>query len=1231
MNKMRPGGSNKSILFVFCSAVVFCLFTTRAVQAEQLPLKLYTSAEGLASGAIFHILRDSRGFLWFSTRDGLSRFDGREFVNYRLDDSNAPVFNATHETRDGTFWISASGGIYRVKPDSSAEVRAEAGNARNGFYRTFKAENVSKKIAASPFYEDSRGRLWSGGTDPLLISENGELRLEEFELGTAAKSERGASVAAINETPDGSVWFGCDGGALRLLPDGRRILYPIKRLTTYDETRSILTDEAGRIWVGHRSGVFVFQPETLDVLADASDLSVRELAVEEKIVETPGSISLPDAPGKMLRLMFAAENSAVSAKPQTWNIERIFKTFDGQIWVPAHWSLFVFERGSVRRVSDTNGFPGTISYFAEDAERNVWIGTQGGALEFNRAGLTSWGLADGMTEPGVHSFYSAPNGELFIVHGNLLVSRFVKGKIETARLRVPDADRILWTSPAALLDSSNNWWAITSGGLYRFAGAENLSLLNQQDPAQIVQQKDGFRTDSFYAAFEDSGGNLWVSTRGTAERNDLARLDAKTKQWRFFTEAHGFPKGAAPRAFVEDFQGNLWLGFYDGGFSRYSGGSFKNFSNAEGAPRGGILALHVDGRGRLWIGSNRDGLSLVENPDADNLIFKRFTTAEGLASNNVRSLTSDLAGNIYVGTIRGVDRLDPETGNVRHYSTADGLASDNVSAAFRDKDGSLWFGTFNGLSKLEPGSDLSFKNSDLRILINSLQIAGNDYSVSEFGRETIENLKLTSSENNLQIQFLSVGSGLRYQYKLEGDRANDWSQPTAETTVNFAGLAPGDYRFLVRAVDSDNRTSENPAKISFSIAPPFWRTWEFIGAMIFIAGFGVFLLDRYRVAKTRQVESALIKSQMAEKATKESETRFRTLAETASDAIITIDETSRIIFVNPAVEKIFGYQTEELIGANLTILMPEKMRGLHDAGFGRYLQSSRKNMDWSGIELPGQHKSGAELPIEVSFGEFERDGRRYFTGIIRDISERRKAEEALQNAREERIRELQRVRTRIATDLHDDIGSSLTQISVLTEVARSQAILETVKTPLERISNVSNELVDSMADIVWAINPKKDSLRELILRMRRFASDVLSAREIEFELESPEDLDGIQFGANIRREVFAIFKECINNIVRHAEASEVLIRFEINENHLRLQIKDNGRGFDAEHILSDDFSPEKGGNGLTNMRRRAMELGGICEIISGADGTTTMLDIPLSSVDAPIHTDSNAARGNELH
>ena len=242
------------------------------------------------------------------------------------------------------------------------------------------------------------------------------------------------------------------------------------------------------------------------------------------------------------------------------------------------------------------------------------------------------------------------------------------------------------------------------------------------------------------------------------------------------------------------------------------------------------------------------------------------------------------------------------------------------------------------------------------------------------------------------------------------------------------------------------------------------------------------------------------------------------------------------------------------------------------------------------------------------------------TGNLRKINaaltEAKLAEEALSRSREERLKELQKVRERIATDLHDDIGSSLTQITVFSELAR-QRERENGKAgePLNMISNVANELVDTMSDIVWAINPRKDHLKDLTQRMRRFAANVLTAKDIEMTFLAPNSDIEIPLGANIRREVFLIFKETVNNIVKHSEATTAEIAFSIKNNFLEINFKDNGKGFDQTAKVEagqQDWKRFRGGNGLLNMKKRAEDLGGKYKIKSeiGA-GTSVVLKVPL--------------------
>ncbi len=137
----------------------------------------------------------------------------------------------------------------------------------------------------------------------------------------------------------------------------------------------------------------------------------------------------------------------------------------------------------------------------------------------------------------------------------------------------------------------------------------------------------------------------------------------------------------------------------------------------------------------------------------------------------------------------------------------------------------------------------------------------------------------------------------------------------------------------------------------------------------------------------------------------ESEEQYRTLAETATDAIVTIDENSKILYMNAAIKNVFGYAREELIGKQLTILMPEYLRMVHEAALDRYVRTGKRHLSWDNIELKGLHKNGNEIPLEVSFAEFRKESHYLFTGIIRDITERRKAEQALQE-NEKHYREL---------------------------------------------------------------------------------------------------------------------------------------------------------------------------------------------------------------------------------
>jgi len=198
--------------------------------------------------------------------------------------------------------------------------------------------------------------------------------------------------------------------------------------------------------------------------------------------------------------------------------------------------------------------------------------------------------------------------------------------------------------------------------------------------------------------------------------------------------------------------------------------------------------------------------------------------------------------------------------------------------------------------------------------------------------------------------------------------------------------------------------------------------------------------------------------------------------------------------------------------------------------------------------------------------------------------------------RTKQLLKLQTLRNRIASDLHDDVGSTLSSISIFSELAKEQS--KEVIPMLESIGESSRKMLESMADIVWTINPENDNFEKIILRMRSFAYQLLGAKKIDFEFNADDTVTGIKLPMEVRKNLYLIFKEAINNIVKYADADNAFFSVSGTKNNLTMLIRDNGKGFDTTQTSE--------GNGLKNMKKRAEEVGAKLLIESGADIGTTI-------------------------
>ena len=214
------------------------------------------------------------------------------------------------------------------------------------------------------------------------------------------------------------------------------------------------------------------------------------------------------------------------------------------------------------------------------------------------------------------------------------------------------------------------------------------------------------------------------------------------------------------------------------------------------------------------------------------------------------------------------------------------------------------------------------------------------------------------------------------------------------------------------------------------------------------------------------------------------------------------------------------------------------------------------------------------------------------------------------------LKQLFAVRTKISRDLHDEVGSTLSGIGLLSEMAKQQ--LENsrnieVSTSLQKISTHSEEMLGKMSDIVWSLNPSNESFEQLQNRMTAFSAMMLTPRNIVYGFVADDETKNIQLTSEQRKNIFLIYKEAIHNIVRYAECKKVEINFNMEKDNLEMMIKDNGKGFDVASQNVRVNNESLGGNGLKNMQARAEEIHGRFSISSKInEGTKIELILKLN-------------------
>ena len=801
--------------------LLLLLLPTARLAAQRLPVKLYTTADGLARNRIQRIVSDSKGFIWASTSEGLSRFDGHRFVNYGTRHGLASrIVNDLLEARDGTYWVATADGLCRLHPKTPQHL-----------FTLYHRPSAEFRHSVNALAQDRSGAIWAGTDDGLFRETNPGApdggQPEHIDLGPRTAGDM-AEIRAVIEDRQGSLWIGGAAGLFRSFPNGRVEAYSTADglPTTFVET--LLEDSQGRIWAGTRAGLCL-------IVADPQP----GRKIVERVYNEADGLAYHD-----IKALSLAPDGTIWAGCLIGGVSEIRIGADGRARIRTY--------GMAQGLSDE-----TITALAHDREGNLWAGSESsGLMRIVRSGLVTYTHADGLGSDRPELVFEDRAGHVCATGNDVGARHAYISWFDGDKFRsVSPPDPFAWPWVPVMQDRASRWWLGTLPNPVRLGGAP-VERLGDARPEQVFAFPGELAGKGAYRLFEDSRGGVWISVSGPS--NGLARWDPLSGL-RIFGRTNG-PTEQLVSTFAEDRNGDIWLGLNVSGIVRYRNGGFTQFSARDGVPAGYISSLHVDEAGRLWVGSLDGGLGRIDQPAAERPAIRIYDAAHGLSSDSVFSITSDRWGRIYAGTGRGLDRLDPASGRIQHYTTADGLANDAPRTSLRDHRGWLWFGTTKGLSRLIPEADESRPPPPIRI--TGLTVAGAPYAISQLGETGLSGLEFSSGD--VQIEFASInfeaGEVMRYQYSIEG-AGGHWSVPGDQRSVNLAGISPGTYLFQVRSVDSRGQVSIQPAAIGFRIPPPLWaRLWFRVAAL----SLGCLLLySFYRFRLDGMVELEHIRTRIA--------------------------------------------------------------------------------------------------------------------------------------------------------------------------------------------------------------------------------------------------------------------------------------------------------------------------------------------------------------------------------
>ncbi len=915
----------------------------------------------------------------------------------------------------------------------------------------------------------------------------------------------------------------------------------------------------------------------------------------------------------------------------------------GALWIGSTGDgLFEFKNGQMLHFTSSKGLlDEAVNSLAADKAGNVWIGTRSGLNLWTGQAMKSFTTQNGLPDKFVAGVNVARSGTVWITT-KAGMGTFTGGHVTPYALQTESQGR----SPeylGAYEDRRGNLWAFGDTYLINLAEGKRFNYFRSSESASV----------RIWSLCEGRDGRLWIGTSGRGlfcfEDNHFQPVILGENRWSYDV-----------RAICEDRDGDLWLGTSGGGLAQLRPQSMHLLRVGLGLPSSPATALAAGPSGRIYAGFLRQGLFVNQAGR-----FERIAEDSSLSVQNfISALAIATNGTVWAGTL-GNGLFEVQDGSEAHWTTGDGLENLDVLALFQDDQNALWISSSSGaleryqgeapqrmsLPQVVSGEAITaFSPSRLGgwwagTQGGSLLLWRNgSFSESHTCVGLVHGPVLALDEDAQNRLWVGVDGGGLYCHT-QGETWS-WTTNSGLPGMVLSGVKvdeqgnlwlvteTGVYRVAKEVVDqalSDPQVPLSCRQVSEAKTFPVpgapacgsHVVTDANGSIWFATSEGLLTVDPRQVNPMPPPLRVDLESVSVNGA-------LPTIL--LGGALWSASKPESRIYHAPV-----GVQSVEFKFTALDFSAPETVRFRHclvglesqwvndganrsvrygPLSHGRYqFRVEARNLGGPWEEAAGPFIFIVPTPLYLQTWAlvlYLVFAVALVTGIVRIVSHRRLK---LALARLEQQQSLERERMRIARDMHDEMGSKLTKISFLSEHAQVAADADgPMVSQMQAIAQTSRELLQTMDEIVWVVNPRNDSLENLVSYLSHYATEYFQNTPVECDLRLAHDFPNHPLSSEVRHNVFLTFEEALNNVLKHSGASRVQLEMAMRDSSFHIRISDNGSGFDVNEAgaQSPPASARRSGNGLANMRARLADIGGECLVKSRpGQGAEILLAIPL--------------------